>query len=149
VRKRGAMGTCLGGRGASPSSPGLVKVASGGLEMRDGAVAWIFGLLRRARPRKRERKGRCLGGFWGWCEFYGEVEATFYCPERPGVGPRGWPGRGLSMAMTRSSARSSGRDGRGSMGCICRCCGDVGGALASQGDERNDGKQWHLRTWSG
>jgi hypothetical protein len=35
------------------------------------------------------------------------------------------------------------------MGGISRCCGDVGGALASQCGERNDGKQWRLRTWSG
>jgi hypothetical protein len=43
---------------------------------------------------------------------------------------RGWPDCGCGMAVTRSWSCSSGRDGRGSVGVVCRCCADVGGALA-------------------
>jgi hypothetical protein len=56
----------------------------------------------------------------------------------------GWPDRGRGMAMTRSSAICSGRDGRGSMGGVCGCRGDVGGALAWPDDGRNSGEQWCL-----
>jgi hypothetical protein len=62
---------------------------------------------------------------------------------------RGWPERACDMAVTQSAVISSGRDGRGSMGGVCRWWGDVGGALALQGDDGRDGEQWHLRTWSG
>jgi hypothetical protein len=62
---------------------------------------------------------------------------------------RGWPGRARDMAMARFSVISSGRDGQGGVGCVCRCCGDVGGAPALQDDEGIDREQWHLRTWSG
>jgi hypothetical protein len=59
--------------------------------------------------------------------------------EPPFIGRRGrawgWPGRARDMAVTRSSVISSGRDGRASMGSVCRWWGDVGGALASQGDD--------------
>jgi hypothetical protein len=54
----------------------------------------------------------------------------------------GWPDLGRGMAVTRSWSCSSGRDGRGGVGVVCRWCGDVGGALASQGDEGRDGEQW-------
>jgi hypothetical protein len=53
----------------------------------------------------------------------------------------GWPDRGRGMAVTRSWSCSSGRDGRGGVGVVCRCWGDVGGALASQGDDGQDGEQ--------
>jgi hypothetical protein len=46
----------------------------------------------------------------------------------------GWPDRGHGMDVTRSRSCSSGRDGRGSVGVVCRCYAAVGGALASLGD---------------
>jgi hypothetical protein len=54
------------------------------------------------------------------------------------------PCRGLGMVVTGSSASSSGRDGRGGVGVICGCRGDVGGALAWPDDGRNSGEQWRL-----
>jgi hypothetical protein len=59
---------------------------------------------------------------------------------RPGGRERWCPRRGRGMVMTRSSAISSARDGSCSMGSRCRWWGDVGGALASQGDEGKDGE---------
>jgi hypothetical protein len=60
----------------------------------------------------------------------------------------GWPDRGRGMAVTRSWSCSSGRDGRGGVGVVCRCWGDVGGALASQGDDGQDGEQC-IWEWTG
>jgi hypothetical protein len=56
----------------------------------------------------------------------------------------GWPDRGRGMAVTRSWSCSSGRDGRGGVGVVCRCPGDAEGVLASHGDEKSDREQWHL-----
>jgi hypothetical protein len=123
--------------GRWPGTPGRRGGRGGGLRGRRRL---------RARMAKRETRRGCLGGFYEWCEFYGELYVGL---NRPGGRERGWPDRGRGMAMTRSAVISSGRDGRGSMGGVCRWWGDVGGALALQGDDRQDGEQWHLRTWSG
>jgi hypothetical protein len=55
---------------------------------------------------------------------------------------RGWPGRARDMAVTRSSVISSGRDGQGGVGCVCKCTGEAGGMLASPGDEGEREEQW-------
>jgi hypothetical protein len=137
-RKKRAAGTCLGGLLSSPRSPGTKMAANGGRNQRDGAVAWSFGLLQRARPRKREKKGRCLGGLWGWCEFDGEVRASFYRPERPGarVARGGGP---AACVVQRQARRLWGL--AGVRGHVLWCCHERAGMLdrAEEG-QRGGGK---------
>jgi hypothetical protein len=71
------MKLCLGCSSASPPSQGLVKVASGGLEQRDGYASRARRRRAREQTGKRERKRRCLGGFGGRCEFHGELGVPF------------------------------------------------------------------------
>jgi hypothetical protein len=123
---------------SSPRSPGTKMAANGGRNQRDGAVAWSFGLLRRARLRKREKKGRCLGGLWGWCEFDGEVGASFYRPERPGAGvARG--GGPATCVVQRRARRLWGLAGM--RGRVLWCCHERAGVLdrAEEG-QRGGGK---------
>jgi hypothetical protein len=54
------------------------------------------------------------------------------------------PGRGLGMAMTWSSATSSGWAGRVSVGGVGGCRGDVCGVLAWPEDCRNSRGRWCL-----
>jgi hypothetical protein len=67
----------------------------------------------------------------------------------PFIGRSGWarrcPGRGLGMAMTWSSAISSGWAGRGSVGRGFGLLWKRHGALAWSGDGWNSGEQYDLR----
>jgi hypothetical protein len=119
--------------GRCPGTPGRKGGRGGGLRGRR---------RRRARMVKRETRRGCLGGFYEWCESEGARRGPFI--GRRGRA-RGWPVGGHGRGLRRSS---SGRDGPASMGGVCGCLGDVGGALALQDDDGRDGEQWHLRTRS-
>jgi hypothetical protein len=67
------MRRCLGCFSAYPRSQGPVKVASGGLEQRDGYASRACRRRARERTGKRERKRRCLGEGEEWCEAYGTL----------------------------------------------------------------------------
>jgi hypothetical protein len=67
------------------------------------------------------------------------------CSRAPFIGRRGRGAGASGMGSAWwSPACSSGRDGRGGVGIVCGCRGDVGGALAWPDDGRNSGEQWCL-----
>jgi hypothetical protein len=86
-------------------------VAPGGLEMRDGYTSRAHRRRARERTGKRERKGRCLGGSWEWCELSGEIQGAFYRPKWWGAGVAS-VGAGMVSAW-RSPACFRGHSGSG------------------------------------
>jgi hypothetical protein len=62
-----------------PFVPPMVAGRGGAAHAQKLAGVDVYGLTERAGG------GRiCLGGCWGWCEIDGEVEASFYRPEKGG-----------------------------------------------------------------
>jgi hypothetical protein len=127
------MGPCLGGFRGSTRLPSLRMAVNGGREWRRCSVSDLAGGELELEP------GNDRGNEDVWKVARSGV-SSMMCSEVRYIGRRdrewGWPDRGCGMAVTRSSAISSGRSGRGGMGEFCGLCGDVGDAVAQQDDAR-------------